>query len=221
VFETGAERTLAGASVRLLEANREARTDEDGHFAFADVEPGAVTLRVSLDGYVAVVEELVVSPAEVAIVRLEIDPLAVALAELFVTGTSDPRQSGRSETLIPGGDHRGRTAADLLAEAVPGLDLRRTMGSAGAGASVRLRGARSLTLNHDAEIYVDGVRITARIQGFDSRSSAALDLLQEIPASSVERIRVLRGPAAAAQYPDASNGVILIETRKGAANLRW
>ena len=39
-----------------------------------------------------------------------------------------------------------------------------------------------------------------------------------IPASEIKRIRALRGPAAAAQYGESANGVILIETRRGEAN---
>ena len=38
-------------------------------------------------------------------------------------------------------------------------------------------------------------------------------MLQDIPAADVRRIRVLRGPAASAQYLEAANGIILIELR--------
>ena len=42
-----------------------------------------------------------------------------------------------------------------------------------------------------------------------------LHTLETIPASQVRQIRILRGPAAAAQYSESANGVILIETRRG------
>ncbi len=62
-------------------------------------------------------------------------------------------------------------------------------------------------LNNDPVIYVDGVRVSDRL------GDAQVHVLELIPAEDVERIRILRGPAAAAAYADAANGIILVETR--------
>jgi outer membrane cobalamin receptor len=55
-------------------------------------------------------------------------------------------------------------------------------------------------------IYIDGIRAG------EGGNNAMLSL-EQIPAANVLRIRVLRGPSAAAAYADAASGVILVETR--------
>jgi outer membrane receptor for ferrienterochelin and colicin len=108
-----------------------------------------------------------------------------------------------SSTEIQPGDRHLRSALDLLREQVPGVLVR---SRTGAQTGIRIRGGSSLTVTRPA-IYVDGVRIG------DSGTVSAAQFLEQIPAESVVRIRVLRGPSAAAQYGEAASGVILVETR--------
>ena len=67
---------------------------------------------------------------------------------------------------------------------------------------VQLRGVRSVMIDNAPFLYVDGVR-------------AEISLLATISAWDVKSIRVLRGPSASSLYPNASNGVIVVETRRG------
>ena len=76
----------------------------------------------------------------------------------------------------------------------------------GAGLRVRLRGAKSLYTSDQPAIYLDGIRIDAGGPG------QAIRALDQIPATSVRRIRILRGPASASRYPNSASGVILVET---------
>jgi len=64
----------------------------------------------------------------------------------------------------------------------------------------------SFVLSEEPQIFLDGVRIDA---GGQDRAMLTLD---QIPATSVIRIRVLRGPASTSRYPGAAAGVILVET---------
>ncbi|MEY5100588.1 MAG: hypothetical protein RJA36_3307 [Pseudomonadota bacterium] len=91
--------------------------------------------------------------------------------------------------------------ADLLAQ-VPGTEFARNGGPAGT-TSVYLRGAET----RFTAVYIDGVRI-------DSQSTGGASW-QAIPLSQVDRIEVLRGPAAAIYGSDALAGVVQIFTRKG------
>ncbi|WP_372656862.1 TonB-dependent receptor domain-containing protein [Hydrogenophaga sp.] len=93
--------------------------------------------------------------------------------------------------------------ADVLAR-VPGVALARN-GGPGATTSVFLRGAES----RFTAVYVDGVRLDSQSTGGASWNA--------IPLSQVERIEVVRGPAAAVYGSDALGGVIQIFTRKGSA----
>lgn len=92
-------------------------------------------------------------------------------------------------------------AADLLAR-LPGIEFARNGGPAGI-TSVFIRGAES---RHTA-VYIDGLRVDGQATG-----GAPWELL---PIDQIERIEVLRGPAAAVYGSDAVAGVVQLFTRKG------
>ena len=91
--------------------------------------------------------------------------------------------------------------ADVLARQ-PGVEITRN-GGVGNATSVYLRGAES----RFTAVYVDGVRV-------DSQSTGGAQW-EQIPLSQIERIEVLRGPAAAVYGSDAIGGVVQLFTRKG------
>jgi vitamin B12 transporter len=91
--------------------------------------------------------------------------------------------------------------ADVLAR-VPGVEMVRN-GGPGGTTSVYVRGAET----RFTAVYIDGVRV-------DSQSTGGANW-QAIPLSQVDRVEVLRGPAAAVYGSDAMGGVIQIFTRKG------
>ena len=215
VLQEGSDQPLPGATLMILETQRSVVTDDNGEFSFLELTPGEVVLRAGLDGYASVVESLEIASNEVGFVQLRLPPLFAALDEIFVIAERSSRRAGYQEGSVQNDDGDLGSAADLLDGKVLGLDLRRNTGSAAGGARVQLRGPSSLSLSNEPVIYLDGIRISSRTGSLDSRDSAGLHALEMIPASIVERIRVLRGPSAGAQYPDASNGVILIETRQG------
>ena len=93
--------------------------------------------------------------------------------------------------------------ADVLAR-LPGIEIVRN-GGPGNSTSVYLRGAES----RFTAVYIDGVRI-------DSQSTGGATW-EQIPLSQIDRIEVLRGPAAAVYGSDAIGGVIQLFTRKGEA----
>ena len=93
------------------------------------------------------------------------------------------------------------SVADVLAR-VPGIQITRN-GGPGTTTSMFLRGADS----RFTAVYVDGVRM-------DSQSTGGASW-QSIPLALIDRIEVLRGPAAAVYGSDAMGGVVQIFTKKG------
>ncbi|OJX31570.1 MAG: TonB-dependent receptor [Burkholderiales bacterium 68-12] len=91
--------------------------------------------------------------------------------------------------------------ADVLARQ-PGVEITRN-GGVGNATSVYLRGAES----RFTAVYIDGVRV-------DSQSTGGAQW-EQIPLAQIERIEVLRGPAAAVYGSDAIGGVVQLFTRKG------
>ena len=107
----------------------------------------------------------------------------------------------------------------MLTAEVPGLRLRSVGGEIGGGGSIKIRGTGSLVLSNEPVIFVDGVRVDNR----DNVNSAAFvnsrggpSRLNDLALADVERIEVIKGPAAATLYgTEASNGVIQIFTKRG------
>ena len=93
--------------------------------------------------------------------------------------------------------------SDLLAR-LPGIEFNRN-GGPGAATSVFLRGAET----RFTAVYIDGVRVDSQATG-----GAAWEAM---PLAQIDRIEVLRGPAAAVYGSDALAGVIQIFTKRGEA----
>ena len=109
----------------------------------------------------------------------------------------------------------GRSISEHLAGRVPGLHVIRTSGTTGVSPRIMIRGPNSISLSNTPAVYVDGIRVNVEVRSTNRGGNTywGLDLLD---SASVDRIEVLRGPAAAAQYGgDAASGVILIFTKRG------
>ncbi|MDZ7936809.1 MAG: TonB-dependent receptor [Rhodoferax sp.] len=131
----------------------------------------------------------------------------VQLEEVVVTATrvAQPLSDLVADVTILDRDTLERSGAaglgDVLAR-VPGVEIARN-GGAGGTTSVYVRGAET----RFTAVYIDGVRV-------DSQSTGGANW-QAIPLSQIDRVEVLRGPAAAVYGSDAMAGVIQIFTRKG------
>jgi hypothetical protein len=193
--------------VALPDTQHRTRTDTDGWFRLQDVPAGDVLMRIEGEGFVTFVETVEIASMEESLIHFHLHRLSTVLDQLLVeiAAPNDPAR-GHSEGRVVGSGNIHRTAADLLMIGVPGLNASSPQGGAGTGVRIRLRGVSSFVLSEEPQIYLDGVRIDAGGQ------DRAMQTLAEIPASSVARIRVLRGPASTSMYPGAASGVILVET---------
>lgn len=135
------------------------------------------------------------SPAAAALERIVItanrtpQPLSSVLADISVIDREEIRRSGAVGV------------ADLLAR-LPGIEFARN-GGPGSATTVFIRGGET---RHTA-VYIDGVRV-------DSQATGGA-LWEQIPLDQIDRIEVLRGPAAAVYGSDAVAGVIQLFTRRG------
>ncbi|MCW5632850.1 MAG: TonB-dependent receptor [Rubrivivax sp.] len=91
--------------------------------------------------------------------------------------------------------------AELLAR-LPGIEFARN-GGPGTATTVFIRGSET----RHAALYIDGMRVDAQGTGGA--------LWEQVPLEQIERIEVLRGPAAAVYGSDAVGGVVQLFTRRG------
>jgi hypothetical protein len=106
-----------------------------------------------------------------------------------------------------------RTLSELLRERVAAASVNRASGGLGASAFVSLRDA-SAVRGDDPLVVIDGVRQVSYRTDIDTLSRRAPSILDDIMLDDVERVEVLTGPAAAAEYGyDGQRGVIVVTTR--------
>ena len=125
----------------------------------------------------------------------EAQPLRTVTADMSVIDRAAIERSGATGV------------ADLLAQ-VPGVQITRN-GGPGQTTSVFLRGMG----NQHTAVFVDGVR-------FNSQELQGGALWAALPLAQIERIEILRGPAAAIYGSDAMGGVVQIFNRRGDGPLR-
>lgn len=185
---------VTSATVSLVGTGVFATTGRWGAFAFPDAPVGAVSVRVSAPGHPSVVQDVDVRSDGVVFVQIVLPSVAAVLSELLVRG--DPPDGVAAAA---------RTAADLLAIEVPRTHVSPSMVGQN-DYRIRLRETTSLNGSTDPLILIDGVAVAGE---------NVYDALLSIPASDVHDIQILKGPATAALYPYAANGVINVRTKRG------
>ena len=97
---------------------------------------------------------------------------------------------------------------------LPGTEL-------GGAPTVRIRGVSSISLTNAPIWYIDGVRYSAG--SLSSGTDVSFSMLNNINPEDIEDIEIVKGPSAATLYgTDATNGVVVITTKKGrAGSTKW
>ena len=92
-------------------------------------------------------------------------------------------------------------------------------GTTGAAARIRIRGSNSINLSNDPLLIVDGVRVNNLSTALSiSLAGQSISRMDDLNGDDIESIEVIKGPSAATLYgTEASNGVIQIITKRGAA----
>ncbi len=203
VLDETTEFPIAGASVVIESIETETESREDGRFGYYEVPPGTVTVRVQAPGRAVIVEEVEVGTDDIVFVRFLLPGLAALLSEIV----GNVEASGVAGN--PSRASSSATATDLVeARLPPGIAM--VVGGARETAPrVRLRGENSLRPRGGPVVFVDGIRV--------GNLDRAIDVLNQIPASHVEDVQVLRGPSAAFLQAFASDGVIMVTTTAGSA----
>ena len=200
---------LIGATV-MVEGEKGGKvTDFDGNFSL-QVSSSAKKIKVSYIGYI----DKVLSISDNMKVKLESD--SKALADVVVIGYGTARKSdltGSVATVKSKDFNKGLVSSpeQLINGKVSGVQIMSNSGSASAGSTIRVRGGASLNASNDPLIVLDGVPLE---QGGISGNSS--NFLSMINPSDIESMTVLKDASSTAIYGSrASNGVIIITTKKG------
>ncbi len=203
--ETGAP--IIGASVIVKGTTTGATTDLSGNFSL-DVSRGA-TLEVSYLGYQTV--ELAATPS--VKVLLQVD--ALSLQDVVVIGYGSVKKddlTGSVAAIKPDEMNRGlnTNAQDMMQGKIAGVNVVSDGGTPGGGSTIRIRGGSSLNASNNPLIVIDGFALDNNgVQGLANP-------LSMVNPNDIESFTVLKDASATAIYGSrASNGVIIITTKKG------
>lgn len=198
---------VIGANVLVKGTTNGTITDFDGNFTLN--APKDAILTISFVGY----KQIEVKAAPSVQVTLQDD--SQLLSDVVVIGYGSVKKSDLSGSVvaIKAEDmNRGAVTSpqELIQGKVPGLFVAPGDGSPGAGSTIRIRGGASLNASNDPLIVIDGVPTS------NDAAPGTPNALATINPNDIETFTVLKDASATAIYGSrASNGVIIITTKKG------
>ncbi|WCT12431.1 SusC/RagA family TonB-linked outer membrane protein [Mucilaginibacter jinjuensis] len=220
---------IPGATVKLKGSSKGTQTSSSGTYSLS--VPENAVLVFSFIGY----NNLEIPVNEKSIVNAVLVSDNKQLSEVVVTALGIRKekrsigyaeQSVNSDALIASGQ---TDALNALNGKVAGASITSSSGTPGAAVYIQLRGQNSITGNNQPLFVIDGVPIDnsnnqtnistqSNTSGFASTTAQSTNRGTDINPDDIENVSVLKGPAAAALYGNlASNGAIIITTKKGKA----
>lgn len=214
VTEKASSLPLPGVSVIVKGTTNGTTTDFDGNFTLSNLKSGDV-IEFSYVGFKTI--DVTFSNQRNLQVSLEEDTAQLDEVVLVGYGTVKKKDATGSVTQISSEDfNKGAnvTAENLLNGKVAGLSIN-TSGAPGSGSEIRIRGGSSLLASNDPLIVIDGLPID------NNGVAGATSILSSINPNDIESFTILKDASATAIYGSrASNGVIIITTKRGAKTLQ-
>ncbi len=203
---------IIGANVLVKGTTNGTITGVDGDFTL--VVPRGSILVISYIGYQS--KEVAAAP----ILNIELEEDAQMLQDVVVIGYGSVKKTdmtGSVTAIKPDKMNRGlvTNAQDMMAGKIAGVSVISDGGTPGGGAQIRVRGGSSLSASNDPLIVIDGLAMdNTGVQGLSNPLSI-------VNPADIESFTVLKDASATAIYGSrASNGVIIITTKKGDADSR-
>src|SRR5438309_3248336 len=233
VTDQTTRQTLANVEVAIAGTPNREPSKSDGTFRLVGVRAGAHRVRATRIGYGSQFQDVTVAAGGAATLDLALLPAAAILEPVVVTGYGTQRReaiTGSVSTVDAAAANVGvQTNVDQLIQGrAAGVDITQDNGEPGAGRQVLIRGGSSIGVGgatNEPLYVVDGVPINnvatePQAMGVFGDPMLARNPLNVLNPSDIASITVLKDAAASAIYGSrASNGVILIETKRGQASV--
>ncbi|RAJ22074.1 TonB-linked SusC/RagA family outer membrane protein [Gelidibacter algens] len=209
---------LLGATVQLKGTNKGVTTDFDGNYELS-VPENATTLVISYLGFVT--QEVSIDGQSTINVTMVADNMA--LEEIVVIGYGTERKSLISDAVTA---ISSKQIEDLPVSSVDGIlqgqasgvQVMQNSGTPGGEMSVRIRGLTSISGSSQPLYIIDGIPVTTGDFGQIGYSGQGSSALTDLNPSDIASISILKDASATAIYgARASNGIVLITTKRGKA----
>ncbi len=232
VLDSATQRGVAGAIISVVGRPQVAQADDQGKFRIT-VPGSATTLSIRGLGYK---QRQVAVGAATSVVNVELEPVALQLNRVVVTGAATTMEQRNVATAVTTIDAQTLAAApsqsleNALQGNLPGAMINMNSGAPGGGAQVQIRGVTTILGNGDPLYVVDGVIVSnasispgtnaiTKASGSNTAQSNEdnqTNRLSDINPDEIESVQVLKTAAASAIYGSmATNGVVIITTKRG------
>ena len=208
IDETG--EPLIGATVKVVGKSIGAITDFDGHYSLT-VPADTKQLSFSYVGYKDYIADITSN-----VINVTMKPNSKVLDEVVVIGYGVRKKDDLTGSVSSVGEkdfNKGVISSpeELVNGKIAGVQIVNGGGSPTSGATIRVRGGASLNASNDPLIVIDGVPM--EVGGSVSGSGNFLSLINP---NDIESMTILKDASSTAIYGSrASNGVIIITTKKG------
>lgn len=198
---------IIGANILVKGTTNGTITDFDGNFTL-DAQKSDIIV-ISFIGYKT--QELPAAPTMNVVLKDDSE----VLEDVVVIGYGSVKKSDLSGSVVAvKAEEMNRGAVtspqELIMGKVPGLSVAQPNGQPGGGSTIRIRGGASLNASNDPLIVIDGIPVS------NDAAPGTPSALSTINPNDIETFTVLKDASATAIYGSrASNGVIIIQTKKG------
>lgn len=206
--------SLVGATLRFEDIQKSLSTNANGDFSLDRLQTGKLRLKVSMVGYATLDTLIQVNDGQHPL-NLYLKSNSSTLEEVVVIGYGTQKKSdltGSISTVSAKDFQKGQISSpeQLIMGKVPGVQITTSGGQPGAGSTIRIRTGASLNASNDPLIVVDGIPLAG------GGMPGVANPLSMINPNDIETFTILKDANATAIYGSrASNGVIMITTKKG------
>lgn len=214
---------VSGVQVHVTGTTRGAVTGDNGAYLVTHLSAGVVTVRAQRIGFAPAERTVTLRDGDTVTVDFALHAVATTLSQVVVVGygtESRSRVTGALST-VNGADVVDQPVAGLdaaLQGKAPGVQVTQNSGDPGNGITVRVRGAASVSASNQPLYVIDGVPVQSEDFSQLGPNGQGLTGITGLDPSEIESITILKDAASAAIYGSrASNGVVLITTKRGQA----
>lgn len=199
---------MAGVTIKLEGPSGQLTktTDENGNYIFANLQPGIYQLSYYYIGYTSVSKSVTVTEGQNPDLNVLMTEATAQLGELVVVGYGTQKKgdlTGAIGVVNVEKQLKGRSVTnvqELLAGAIPGLNVTKNSGAVGSAANINIRGTQTMGNSSGVLVIIDG----------------NVGNISTLNPNDIESISVLKDAASASIYgARAANGVMLVTTKQG------
>ena len=234
VKEADTGEALPNAQVLIVGTTKGDATNADGYFKIAGLPPGQYEIEARYIGFKTFKNSVTLLANANVSIDFVLKQAVINFDEIVVTGTAvetDKRSLGNTISTISTKeleDAPVKSLHDVLQGRAAGVQVLPSSGTAGTGASLRMRGMTSISQDNEPVVYVDGVRVdrfddqslvvNGTTQSLTHIGGQDQSRLSDFSPDEIERVEIVKGAAATTLYgTQAANGVIQIFTKRGRA----